>query len=311
MNEHYTGFINTCVGFGMSKEAADTLYKRAAGIGELIGLANKAMKGGKSLAQVMRRGKALTPAQIAKMRRFVGNSDKIKQFGGQYFKNEAEVAKMRQFLGIGAPKPLPPAVTGGGALPSVSSARVLPSVPAAPTPAVPVRGARSFRPVARGSAMPPASNVNPPPVAGVRGGVPPNTGKPPVNLSGNGDYIDVESRFVNPAQQNAIARREAIKARFSARRAASRGTPPGDRGLAARQQGIKERFNARLQAARTGGTPPDPGVQPQVPAAAVNEMAAGGAPMAGGNLFAAHPWLTAAGIAVPSYVAGRMMANRS
>ena len=117
-------------------EEADTLYKRAAGIGELINLTSKAMKGGKSLMQVMRKGKALTPAQIDKMRRFVGNSDKIKQFGKQYFKNEAEVAKMRQFLGIGAPKTLP-AVPGGGALVPASSARALPTVPAASAPMVP------------------------------------------------------------------------------------------------------------------------------------------------------------------------------
>ena len=126
-----------------------------------------------------------------------------------------------------------------------------------------------------------------------------------------GDYIDVESRFVNPVQQNALARREAIKARFSARRAAPGGTPSGDRGLAARQQGIKERFAARRQAAQTGGTPPDAGVQPQVPDVAVDQMAAGGAPaQAGGNFFAAHPWLTTAGIAIPSYAVGRMTANR-
>lgn len=317
MNEHYMGFINTCVGFGMGKEAADTLYKRAAGVGELISLANKAMKGGKTLMQVMRGGKALTPAQIAKMRRFVGNSDKIRQFGKQYFKNEAEVAKMRQFLGIGAPKSLP-AAPGGGALVPVSSARALPPVPAAAAPVVPARGAaslqsvatppasvRSMPPAVQGQLMPKVNGVSPSPLAET------GAARQPVNLARNGNYIDVESRFVNPSQQRALARREAIKARFSARRGATGGTPSGDRGLAARQQGIKERFNARRQAAQTGGTPPDAGIQPQVPDVAVNQMAAGATPAAGGNFFAAHPFLTTMGIAVPSYAAGRMMANRS
>jgi len=76
MDEHYRGFIDTCARFGMAKQAADLLYKRA-----------------QTLARLLVGGKRLNPRTINYMRNVISaNSSKL---GPNTLKRFEEFARAR------------------------------------------------------------------------------------------------------------------------------------------------------------------------------------------------------------------------
>lgn len=103
-SNYYRGFIDVCLGCGMNKRAADTMYKQAIGVKPMFSLLRAAMKSGKPIESVAIQGRniAKDPALMKKMLRFLDNPEsakflRSKAYFGQQYSPEA-VANFRKFL---------------------------------------------------------------------------------------------------------------------------------------------------------------------------------------------------------------------